>query len=124
MLAQQIKPFARSGLNQTGNQQPIDGFVGFVFANQFIEHPPIRAWFQPAKPDSATIKQFQYPVKVLQFFIDDLRHLAAQFVIVHVGKQQIHGTSGSLLFAMRVIDQNLGQVRADLFQPPFGRIGL
>ena len=111
MSSQEVKAFTRTGFDQSGNQQAIDGTLRLEFSHEFVQSPTVAAGFQPSKGDPTFLQQVQHPLEVLQFLVDDADHLAAQRLVVDVGKDQVHGRSGRFFFAVGMVDQDLVQTR-------------
>src|SRR5690606_7168855 len=61
---------------------------------------------------------------MIQFLLNDLVHCPAEIFVLGVREHQIHGRSGGLFLAVRVVDQNLVQVGIDLIEPAAGGLGL
>ena len=117
MLGQHVKPFARSGLDQPGHQQPIDGPLRLLLPHEVIQLAAIRGRRQPPKADAAFGQQVEHHVKMFQFLVDDFRHRAAQLDVFDIREDEIERRAGRLLLAVRMIDENRRQVAIDLCEP-------
>ena len=66
---------------------------------------------------AALLENLQHHVKVFEFLIDDVRHLATEVPIFNVLEQQVHGGTRRLLLAVRVVDQQDIKVILHLLDP-------
>lgn len=56
-------------------------------------------------------------MKVRQFFLHDFRHFSAQFDVIYIRKQKVHGRASCLLFAVRMVNQQFFDVVGNLVKP-------
>ena len=52
-----------------------------------------------------------------QLLVDDLRHRTGQSDMIDIGKKQVHRHACRLLFAVRVVDEDVVEVGVDLGEP-------
>jgi hypothetical protein len=119
---QQIEPYARTGFDQAGDEQPVDTPLRFGFSHQRVQFTSVAAWLESSKRDSAFVEQIQDSEEVIEFFVDDLGHFPAQLLMLDIGVHQTHCRASGLSFAVRVVEQDFVQVLIYLRQPAVGRL--
>ena len=61
---------------------------------------------------------------MLELFVDDERHLAAELLVFDVREDEIERRAGRFLLAVGVVDEDLVEMGVDLGEPAGGRFGL
>ena len=67
-------------------------------------------------------QEIEHHVKVLQLFVDDLGHLAAQVDVLDVREDEVQRGAGRFLLAVGVVDEDRVQVGIDLGEPALRRV--
>ncbi len=113
-LGQEAEPLAGAGLDQAGDEQPIDGPLRLLLADQVVELAAVAAGRQPAEANAAARQNIEHQMEMGQLLLDDLGHRPAYIDVVHIGKQQVHGRAGRLFLAVGVIDEQLVEMAGGL----------
>jgi hypothetical protein len=114
VAGQEVKPFAGPGFDQARDQEPIDGPMGLVLSDKIIQLATVATGYEAAESDVPLLEQIEHLLEMFQLLIYDHGQLATELGLVDVGQNQVHRTSGRLLFAMGVIHQDFGEVFIDL----------
>ena len=117
MVAQDRKPLTAAGLDQPGHQQPVDRSGRLLLADDCVEPLAVARRRQLSEGDAPSFEQIEHELKMRQLLVDDLRHRAGQWDVIDIGKKQVHRHACRLLFAVRVVDEDVVEVGVDLGEP-------
>lgn len=117
MLAEELKAFAATGLDQRGDEQPIDPPLRFVGGDQRVELPPVGPRGKSSERNLPLVQAGKDHLVMLQFLDDNPRHLLPQLAMIGVGTHQAHCHRRRFPLAVSMIDEDLGEMGVDLREP-------
>lgn len=117
MIPQNREPFARPGFDQCCYQQPIHRPTRLLLVNQQAQLGAIVTRPNLPKTHPASLQNVEHHVKVRQLFLHDFGHFSAQFDVINVREQKVHGCASRLFLAVRMVNQQFFDIVGNLVEP-------
>lgn len=108
---QHLHPIAASRLDQPTAQQRIDRPLGLVGPTGREQLGRIRRWRQPPELTTARTHQLEHLLEVLELLAGESRERDCEVRMIGIAEHQPDRRRRRLLLAVRVVVQDLGQVR-------------